>query len=47
MFAHPATRYFTVGRLGRDQGADYARRRGTDVETAEHWMRPNLAYDPE
>ena len=47
MFAHPATRYFTVGRLGRDQVADYAHRRGTGVETAEHWLRPNLAYDPE
>jgi 5-methyltetrahydrofolate--homocysteine methyltransferase len=47
MFAHPAARYFTVGRLGRDQVADYARRRGTGVETAEHWLRPNLAYDPE
>ncbi|MBO0804592.1 MAG: methionine synthase [Nocardiopsaceae bacterium] len=46
MFAHPASRYFTVGRLGRDQVADYARRRGISLEAAEHWLRPNLAYEP-
>jgi 5-methyltetrahydrofolate--homocysteine methyltransferase len=46
IFASPAARYFTVGRLGRDQVADYARRRGTEVAEAERWLRPNLAYDP-
>jgi len=45
LFAHPASRYFTVGRLGRDQAEDYARRRGIDLTEAEHWLRPNLAYD--
>ena len=47
LFAHPASRYFTVGRIGRDQAEDYARRRGTTLRQAEHWLRPNLAYEPE
>lgn len=46
LFAHERSRYFTVGRIGRDQVEDYARRRGTDVTDAEKWLRPNLAYDP-
>jgi 5-methyltetrahydrofolate--homocysteine methyltransferase len=46
LFAHPGARYFTVGRIGRDQVLDYARRRGTDPAEAERWLRPNLAYDP-
>lgn len=46
IFAHPASRYFTVGRLGRDQIADYARRRGLPVAEVERWLRPNLDYDP-
>jgi 5-methyltetrahydrofolate--homocysteine methyltransferase len=45
-FAHPAARYFNVGRIGRDQVADYARRKGIDVAEAERWLSPNLAYDP-
>ncbi|GAA3523667.1 methionine synthase [Amycolatopsis ultiminotia] len=44
IFAHPAARYFTVGRLGRDQVEDYARRRGLDLAEVERWLRPNLAY---
>ncbi len=47
MFAHPAARYFTVGRIGRDQAEDYAGRRGVPLAEAERWLRPNLAYDPE
>jgi 5-methyltetrahydrofolate--homocysteine methyltransferase len=46
LFAHPSSRYFTVGRIGRDQAEDYARRRGIDLAEAERWLRPNLAYDP-
>ncbi|HEX3961890.1 MAG TPA: methionine synthase [Trebonia sp.] len=46
LFAHPESRYFTVGRINRDQVEDYARRRGMDVAEAEKWLRPNLAYDP-
>jgi 5-methyltetrahydrofolate--homocysteine methyltransferase len=45
-FAHPAARYFTVGRLGRDQIADYARRKGTGIVDAERWLLPNLGYEP-
>ncbi|MGW4062955.1 methionine synthase [Amycolatopsis sp. NPDC004747] len=47
IFAHPDSRYFTVGRLGRDQVEDYARRKGVEVAEVEQWLRPNLAYDPE
>ncbi|MGH3210202.1 MAG: vitamin B12 dependent-methionine synthase activation domain-containing protein, partial [Trebonia sp.] len=46
LFANPASRYFTVGRVSRDQVADYARRRGVELQVAERWLRPNLAYDP-
>jgi 5-methyltetrahydrofolate--homocysteine methyltransferase len=43
-FAHPDARYFTVGRLGRDQIEDYARRSGLSVEDAERWLASNLGY---
>jgi 5-methyltetrahydrofolate--homocysteine methyltransferase len=46
LFEHPESRYFTVGRIGRDQVGDYARRRGMSTGEAEKWLRPNLAYDP-
>ncbi len=42
LFAHPLSRYFTVGRIGPDQLADYAERRGLDVSEADRWLRPNL-----
>jgi 5-methyltetrahydrofolate--homocysteine methyltransferase len=45
-FHHPESRYFAVGRLGRDQVEDYASRKGVEVGEAERWLRPNLAYDP-
>ncbi|QPC99170.1 methionine synthase [Qipengyuania soli] len=41
-FGHPEAQYFGVARIGRDQLADYARRRGVDIATAERWLRPNL-----
>ncbi|HWS58026.1 MAG TPA: methionine synthase [Actinotalea sp.] len=44
--AHPGARYFALGRVGRDQVADYADRKGWTVAEAEHWLAPNLAYDP-
>ncbi|MCO6007729.1 methionine synthase [Actinoallomurus purpureus] len=47
LFAHPSARYFTVGRIGRDQAEDYAARRGVPVPEVERWIRPNLAYDPD
>ncbi len=42
-FAHPQASYFTVGRIGRDQLEDYARRKGISVEEAERWLGPNLS----
>jgi 5-methyltetrahydrofolate--homocysteine methyltransferase len=46
-FSHPESRYFGVGRIHRDQVADYARRKGMDLPAMERWLAPNLAYDPE
>jgi 5-methyltetrahydrofolate--homocysteine methyltransferase len=43
--AHPKARYFSVGRLGRDQVEDYATRKGMTVEEAERWLAPNLGYE--
>jgi 5-methyltetrahydrofolate--homocysteine methyltransferase len=43
---HPQARYFTVGRVARDQVEDYARRKGLDVAEAERWLAPNLGYEP-
>ena len=43
---HPEARYFSIGRLGRDQVADYARRKGVPLHEAERWLGPNLAYEP-
>ena len=40
--AHPAARYFSVGRVGRDQVEDYARRKGWSVEQAKKWLAPLL-----
>ena len=44
-FAHPEARYFSVGRVGRDQVDDYARRKDLSLDEAERWLRPNLAYE--
>ena len=45
-FAHPQAHYFGVGKIDRDQVADYAARKGWDLATAERWLAPILAYDP-
>ena len=45
-FAHPEARYFGVGRIARDQVADYALRKGMTVDETEQWLAPNLAYHP-
>jgi 5-methyltetrahydrofolate--homocysteine methyltransferase len=42
--SHPEAKYFNVGRIGRDQLEDYARRKGVTVDCAERWLAPNLAY---
>ena len=46
-YAHPQAQYFVVGRLGQDQVADYAARKGWTMAEAERWLASNLAYDPE
>ena len=46
-YAHPDSRYFVVGRIGKDQVEDYAKRKGWDLATAEKWLSPNLGYEPE
>ncbi|MBP7065605.1 methionine synthase [Ferrovibrio sp.] len=45
-FSHPEARYFGVGRVQRDQVADYANRKGMPLDQMERWLAPNLAYDP-
>ncbi len=44
-FWRPETRYFGVGRIGKDQVEDYARRKGIPLPEAERWLAPNLAYE--
>jgi 5-methyltetrahydrofolate--homocysteine methyltransferase len=43
--SHPQSQYFAVGKLGRDQVEDYARRKDMSVADAERWLAPYLAYD--
>jgi 5-methyltetrahydrofolate--homocysteine methyltransferase len=45
-FSHPEAEYFGVGRIDRDQVADYAARKGMQLRDAERWLAPILAYDP-
>ena len=45
-FGHPGARYFNVGKIGRDQVGDYARRKRMTVEAIENWLAPNLDYPP-
>ncbi|CCH79966.1 homocysteine-N5-methyltetrahydrofolate transmethylase, B12-dependent [Nostocoides japonicum T1-X7] len=46
-FSHPDSQYFVVGRLGRDQVASYAERKGWSMPEAERWLASNLGYFPE
>ncbi|MBZ4038990.1 methionine synthase [Novilysobacter selenitireducens] len=46
-FSHPRSQYFVVGRVSKEQVADYARRKGVSLEQAERWLASNLDYDPE
>ena len=45
-FAHPESRYFSLGKIDRDQVADYHKRKGMSVQEVERWLGPNLNYDP-
>jgi 5-methyltetrahydrofolate--homocysteine methyltransferase len=44
--SHPEARYFSVGKIGRDQLESYAARKGMSTAEAERWLSPNLGYDP-
>ncbi len=44
-FWHPQSQYFGLGRIGRDQVEDYARRKGMPVAEVERWLAPNLGYE--
>ena len=45
-FAHPESRYFSLGKIDRDQVADYSQRKGMSVAEVERWLGQNLNYDP-
>jgi 5-methyltetrahydrofolate--homocysteine methyltransferase len=45
-FSHPASKYFAVGKIERDQVEDYARRKNMEVTEVERWLAPNLNYEP-
>lgn len=46
-FGNPDSKYFGLGKIGEDQVADYARRKGVSIKQAEKWLSPNLAYTPQ
>jgi 5-methyltetrahydrofolate--homocysteine methyltransferase len=45
-FAHPESRYFSLGKIDRDQVSDYSKRKGMSVAEVERWLGQNLNYDP-
>lgn len=45
-FAHPEAKYFALGKIERDQVADYAQRKAMEIRDVERWMAPNLNYEP-
>ena len=45
-FSHPSSHYFGLGKIDREQAADYAGRKGKAIEEVERWLAPNLCYDP-
>jgi 5-methyltetrahydrofolate--homocysteine methyltransferase len=45
-FSHPQSKYFGLGKIGRDQVEDYAIRKNASVNEMERWLSPNLAYNP-
>ena len=46
-FAHPEADYFSLGKIGKDQVADYSKRKGIDIPEMERWLSPTLNYDPD
>jgi len=46
-FSHPQSQYFVVGRVSKEQAADYAKRKGVEIAQVERWLASNLDYDPE
>ncbi|NOU27707.1 MAG: methionine synthase, partial [Polyangiaceae bacterium] len=45
-FAHPEARYFMLGKIDKDQAADYQVRKGMTLGEVERWLGPNLHYEP-
>ena len=45
-FAHPQSRYFSLGKIDRDQAVDYSQRKGMSLKEVERWLGQNLNYDP-
>lgn len=45
-FAHPESKYFGLGKIGRDQVEEYAQRRGISISACERWLSSNLNYEP-
>jgi 5-methyltetrahydrofolate--homocysteine methyltransferase len=43
-FSHPASKYFGLGKIEKDQVVEYANRKGMDLKEMERWLSPNLAY---
>jgi len=46
-FAHPEARYFSVGKIGKDQALDYRARKDAPLPEVERWLAPALGYEPE
>ncbi len=44
-FSHPDSTFFAVGKIGKDQVEDYAKRKGWEMDVAERWLAPTLAYE--
>jgi 5-methyltetrahydrofolate--homocysteine methyltransferase len=44
---HPQSRYFSLGKIARDQVADYAKRKGMSIAEVERWLAPNIGYEDE